>query len=102
MLTDFCCVPNPQAAYFRQELRAQGLVLGDEVSRAKQEQAAAHGAIERLGRAMAEGQAMNAMEARRQMDEQVGGGGRSKGKGVGALGVVGCVCVWEAWRRGRP
>ncbi len=78
--------PFSQAAYFRQELRAQGLVLGDEVSRAKQEQAAAHGAIERLGRAMVEGQAMSAMEARRQMDEQVGAAWGMGCVGVGWLG----------------
>lgn len=48
-------------------------MLGDELSRANQDRAAAQGAVERLSRQLAEGQAAMAMESRRQMEEQVGG-----------------------------
>ncbi len=71
--------PSPQAAHFRNELRAQVGALNDELSRAHADRAAAQGAIERLSRQLADSQAAMAMEARRQMEEQVRGeGGRKR------------------------
>ncbi len=52
---------------------AQVAMLGDELGRANQDRAAAQGAVERLSRQLAEGQAAMAMDSRRQMEEQVCG-----------------------------
>lgn len=62
-----------EAVRLGSELRGQVAMLGDELSRANAERAAAQGAIERLGRAVSEGQAASALEARRQLDEQAAG-----------------------------
>lgn len=72
-IVDSTLSQTAQAAHFRNELRAQVGALNDELSRAHADRAAAQGAIERLSRQLADSQAAMAMEARRQMEEQVGG-----------------------------